>query len=146
MLHVIRFDIHNYADNATEEFIIENTIENEELVFTHRYTRNIRFDKMLDFQFEKEMRTPVEFIDARVWLALLPLMENATTELIEETSEVPSEIIKEIEERVTYSIYQKFSRTRKFLDTVIGEESAKGRIEFLKGKSPRKNYYYEMSS
>lgn len=63
LISVIKFEIHNAAAGIHEEFIIENTIRNQEKVFTHRYTRQIEFDQMFSFQFAKEMRIPAEFID-----------------------------------------------------------------------------------
>jgi hypothetical protein len=80
LIKTITFEIPNLQDSTTEEFIVENTPENYEMVMTHRRTRNIKFDRAFDFEFEKIERMPVEFIDARVWLALLPEMEEMMTE------------------------------------------------------------------
>jgi len=76
LIKTISFDIHDFNANTTESFLILDTIENQEFVFTHRYTRNIQFGKTFDIQLENDMRMPVEMISDSVWLALLPEMEK----------------------------------------------------------------------
>lgn len=77
LIAAIRFDIHDFQNNTTEEFLIENTIENQEKVLGHRKTRNIRFEKVFSFQFDKEMAMPLEFINNSTWVAMV----NANPEL-----------------------------------------------------------------
>lgn len=86
LIKTIEFEIHDFTNHVSEEFLIEFTEENYAAVLAHRFTRQIRIAKAFDFQFEKDMRMPVEFIDYRVWLALLPEIEDAV--LIEELNEV----------------------------------------------------------
>lgn len=86
LIRTISFDIPNLRDNSTESFLIPDTIDNQEFVLSHRYTRNIRFGKTFDIQLEKDMRMPVEMISDVVWLALLPEMEKEMSE-----SEIDSE-------------------------------------------------------
>lgn len=63
LISVISFEIHNPAAGIHDEFIIENTIWNQEKVFGHRYTRQIEFDQMFDFEFAKKRHIPAEMID-----------------------------------------------------------------------------------
>lgn len=69
-ISTISFEIHNYNTQTFGEFLVENTIQNQEMIFSHRYTRNIQFGKTFDFQFEKEMSMPIEFIDMRILAAV----------------------------------------------------------------------------
>lgn len=62
LIEAIKFEIRDFQTGNFEEFTIENTIENQERVFTHRFTRNIHFVKEFDFQFNKEMRIPSDFL------------------------------------------------------------------------------------
>lgn len=71
LISTITFEIHNFNTNISEIFMVENTIENQEKIFTHKYTRNIKFTKTFDFQFEKDVRIPVEFIEMDIWMRLL---------------------------------------------------------------------------
>lgn len=71
LIETITFDIHDFKSNITESFIVENTIANQEMILTHRYTRNIKFDRMFDFQFESEMRMPIEFVTDETWMRLI---------------------------------------------------------------------------
>lgn len=73
LISTIQFEI---PESGT--FLIENTIENQEKVFSHRFTRQIHFIKTFDFQFEREMRMPVEFIEPLILIAVLSA--NATEE------------------------------------------------------------------
>lgn len=62
LIPVIKFEIVDFKAGMVEEFFIENTIENQEKVFTNRYTRNITFDQAFDFEFIKKQHFPSEFI------------------------------------------------------------------------------------
>lgn len=77
LTNVITFDIHDFTNHITESFVIENTLENQEKVFTHSFTRNIKFAEMFSFQYTKEMRMPIEFIKMDTWVRLL----NSDSEL-----------------------------------------------------------------
>jgi hypothetical protein len=79
LVSVITFEIHDFNTSVSESFTMENTVENQEKVFGHRYTRNISFDKCFDFEFKRTEHVPVEFIDMGVWIALLPEIEAAMT-------------------------------------------------------------------
>lgn len=76
LIPVIKFEIHNFTTNISEQFIVSNTPENQELVFTHRNTRNITFDRMFDLQFETEMNMPLEFISMATWMQLSSFLAN----------------------------------------------------------------------
>lgn len=71
LIKTITFEIHNFQTHISELFVVENTPEMQEKILTHRYTRNIQFDQMQDFQFRREMRIPSEFIDMNIWIRLL---------------------------------------------------------------------------
>jgi hypothetical protein len=62
LISTIQFEIRNVKENYCEQFVIENTLENQELVFTHRYTREIKFVEMLTFDFAKNIHIPAEFL------------------------------------------------------------------------------------
>jgi len=84
LVKTISFDIHNFTTSETEEFVIQNTIENQELVFGHRYTRNIKLTEMFNFEFERRMRMPIEFISELTWLRIVsanPELAQAVAEL-----------------------------------------------------------------
>jgi hypothetical protein len=68
---VITFEIHNFTTHISEEFVIENTLDNQEMVFSHRNTRNIKFSQMFSFQYEKEMNMPLEFVSMDTWIRML---------------------------------------------------------------------------
>jgi hypothetical protein len=71
LVSVISFEIPNRAMGTVDEFVIENTIENQEKVFSNRFTRAIKFFKMFDFELVKKMKMPASFIDPRILIALL---------------------------------------------------------------------------
>jgi hypothetical protein len=70
-INVIKFDITDFKACTSESFVVENTIANQEMILTHRYTRHIVFDRMFDFQFENEMRMPIEFVTDETWMLLV---------------------------------------------------------------------------
>lgn len=62
LIPTITFEIRNNEKGIVDEFVVENTIENQEKVFTHRFTRNIEFGQLFDFEFEKKQRIPSYFL------------------------------------------------------------------------------------
>jgi len=62
-IEAISFEIHNANLNYREDFLVEATEDNYDMILQHRFTRQIKFVKVFDFQFEKEEHTPVSFID-----------------------------------------------------------------------------------
>lgn len=70
LIPTISFEIHNFTTNTSEQYTVADTIENQELIFAHRYTRNIQFTKVFSFQFENEMAMPIEMISEDTWLRL----------------------------------------------------------------------------
>lgn len=79
LIKTISFEIHDFTNHISEKFLILNTEDNQERVFTHRFTRNIKFTETFAFQFEKDMAIPVEMIDITTWMQVL----NGNPELIE---------------------------------------------------------------
>lgn len=73
LVPTISFEIHDFKNNVSEQFLVENTDENWEKILGHRYTRNIQITKTFAFQFEKEERAPVEFIEMATWMRLLTI-------------------------------------------------------------------------
>ncbi len=71
---VIKFEKGDYSTGAFQEFIVDNTPENWNLILSDRFSRNIRAEHMFDFQYEKEMSIPVEYIDMRIWATLTTLL------------------------------------------------------------------------
>lgn len=71
MIPTIKFEIRNFETNESEEFLIENTPENFEKVASHRYTRGIEFTQTFDFQYEKDMKVPADFISPLTWVRML---------------------------------------------------------------------------
>lgn len=71
--NVMTFDIHDFKTNITESYVVLNTEDNQEKVLTHRFTRNIQFSQMFSFQFDKEMRMPIEFIEMDTWMRIVTL-------------------------------------------------------------------------
>jgi hypothetical protein len=62
LIEAITFEIRDFKNGIQEEFVVENTIENQEKVFSHRLTRDIKFTKFLDFDFGRKMRIPSDFL------------------------------------------------------------------------------------
>lgn len=75
LVPVIKFELNG------EEYVMENTVENQEKVFSHRLTRQIKFDKQFDWQ---EMHYPREFIEMETWVRMI----NADPELFAMVSEL----------------------------------------------------------
>jgi hypothetical protein len=58
LINVIQFEIRNFANGSFEQFTVENTADNFELITSHRCTRGIQFETVFDFQFERIEKTP----------------------------------------------------------------------------------------
>lgn len=71
LIPVIKFEIHDFANNFQKEFVIANTPENQEKVFAHHHTRDIHFESEIDFVFEKKTEMPAEFINWQIWAAIV---------------------------------------------------------------------------
>lgn len=86
LISIIKFEIATITDGLAliEEFIIENTYKNQDKINAHRHTRNIRFDKMQDFQFANENIMPRDFIEADVWAEII----NEDAELFAMVAEI----------------------------------------------------------
>lgn len=58
LVKVIEFDIHNFTNHITEEYVIEYSPLNYELIAGRKDTRNIRFTSLFDFEFERKANPP----------------------------------------------------------------------------------------
>lgn len=79
-VNTIKFEIRDFNTGMAENFLIADTPENQEKVFTFLFPktdgvrksiRDIHFDRMFDFQFENEMSMPIQFIEMSTWLMML---------------------------------------------------------------------------
>ncbi len=64
LISTISFDVHDFKNNISQSFIVENTIENLELIEGHRFTRAISFAKEFDFDFNRKSKMPTFMIEA----------------------------------------------------------------------------------
>lgn len=80
LTQIIRFEKGDYSTGVFEEFIVDNTVDNWELILSDRFTRNIKADQMQDFQFAREMNMPAEYVDMSIWVALLPEIKSALSQ------------------------------------------------------------------
>ena len=71
LVSTITFEIRNFNDGSFSEYLIANTPENQEKVFSHRFTRCIKFTETFSFQFEREMSMPIEFIEMGTWATMI---------------------------------------------------------------------------
>lgn len=71
LIETITFDIQNFDNSTAESFVVENTEINYEMICAHSFTRQIKFTKMFAFQYAKEMRMPLEFIEMKTWVAMV---------------------------------------------------------------------------
>lgn len=62
LIQAISFEIHNVKAQIHEEFLVEATDENYEMILRHRFTRQIQFVKAFDFEFAHKEHTP-KFIE-----------------------------------------------------------------------------------
>jgi hypothetical protein len=63
MVQALSFEIANFRLKTVETYLVENTLENQEKYFTHRFTRELQLVQMFDFQFAKEKNVPADFIN-----------------------------------------------------------------------------------
>lgn len=65
LIETITFEVFSKT-NGSEEFVIENTETNYEMILRHRFTRQIKFTKAFDFEFAKKRKAPkfIEFAEA----------------------------------------------------------------------------------
>jgi hypothetical protein len=71
LISTIEFAITDFNTGISTEFLIEDTIENEDKVMAHPFTRCINYTKTFDFEFAKKETMPLEFIEMDTWLRLL---------------------------------------------------------------------------
>lgn len=79
LIKAITFEIHDFKANIHDDYVIELTPENLELVNTHRHTRNIAFASFQDFDFARKMHTPADFIDTRILIAVINRLADKYT-------------------------------------------------------------------
>lgn len=84
LIETIAFEIRNFENGEFAEYLVENTIANQDAIFAHRFTRNIRIAKTFAFQFEKEMAMPIEMISMDTWVRMI----NADPELFAYVAEL----------------------------------------------------------
>lgn len=61
LIETISFQLYSPIGNGyvnSEQFLVENTPENQELIWPQRHVREIEFGQMFDFQFSREKREP----------------------------------------------------------------------------------------
>jgi len=58
LIETIKFEIRDYTTGAAEQFVVENTATNYELIATQRNTRDIHFEQMFSFDFERKQNVP----------------------------------------------------------------------------------------
>jgi hypothetical protein len=63
LIETIAFEIHNSKLGIHEEYLVESTEDNYEKILTNRFSRQIKFTKTFDFQFEKDENIPLSFIE-----------------------------------------------------------------------------------
>lgn len=72
----IHFEIRDFSTGQFEEFCVENRADFFEFIASHRFTRNIHFDHMFDFQFAREYKCPKFLRVAEVFTAAFEKSEN----------------------------------------------------------------------
>jgi hypothetical protein len=58
LVETIAFRIFDRNSGTDNEYVIENTSDNQEMVFSNHYTHAIEFGQMFDFQFAHEECEP----------------------------------------------------------------------------------------
>lgn len=58
LIETITFEIRDFKHGTFEEFVVENTPVNFEMISSHRCTREIMFIQLLDFDFARKERIP----------------------------------------------------------------------------------------
>jgi hypothetical protein len=90
---VITFDVHNFTNGSEESFVVEHTMDNEEIVFTQMFprdngmmksVRNIRFDQMFSFDYAHKFHAPTFLLET---LAVEMLDEYAHIEYVNDVRE-----------------------------------------------------------
>jgi hypothetical protein len=71
LIDTITFQIHDFTNHTTEEFLVENTEDNLVMINEHRFTRAIKFGKTFAFQYAREMKMPIEFISNDTWVRMV---------------------------------------------------------------------------
>ena len=74
LINAITFEIRDFTTGNSEQFIVENTEVNFEMIAGHRYTRDIQFTSMFDFEFERKEHTPKFILFGEVFE--MALIEN----------------------------------------------------------------------
>lgn len=58
LIDVITFEIRDFKTGNSEEFVVEYSNANFDLIAQHRFTRDIQLTAMFDFEFISKERTP----------------------------------------------------------------------------------------
>lgn len=66
LVNAIEFEIHNFTTNTSVQFLIPDTNNNYELIAAQRFTRSIKFVKVFDFQYRKEVKAPAFILESLV--------------------------------------------------------------------------------
>lgn len=156
MVKVIKFEIADFQNGTIAEFLVENNAENWEKIAGSRFTRGIKFDKMLDFQFEKEENIPAGMIDPRIWLAMvqpsefqaelatetgeIPVIEEIAPEITEVIDELPPVAEKVIAKKTTYQVYECIGNVKKPLRTCTSQKMARLSTSELRRDNPSRKY------
>lgn len=81
LIETITFDIHDFTNHTDESYLVENTLNNQEWIFTSRKTRNVQFTQTFDFQFASVNRMPVEMAATVAWYDLCDSANELENEL-----------------------------------------------------------------
>jgi hypothetical protein len=71
LVETIAFEVRDFVTGEFEEFRVENTEENYEMIAGNSQTRQIQFEKVFDLQWPKLKRTPAFMIDPRIIAAVI---------------------------------------------------------------------------
>jgi hypothetical protein len=71
LIPTIEFAITDFNTGISTDYVIADTIENEDRVMAHKYTRCINYTKTFDFEFARKEVIPPEFIDMSIWALML---------------------------------------------------------------------------
>ena len=79
LIPTITFEIRNFKNGTAEEFVVENSASNFELISMHRFTRDIKFGEMFDFEFAHKYNAPkfIQFGEAvaMAWFEVKDILE-----------------------------------------------------------------------
>lgn len=156
MVNTISFEIADFTNGTAEQFLIANTPENVEKVLGHRFTRDIKFAKTFDFQFEKEESVPFDFINPLIWTVMVQTPEfqaelsvetGETEEIAPENPEIIEEITPVAEKNVPkknyYAVYECFGGAKKKVRTVTSQKMARSSVSELRSMNPSRKYRWE---